>query len=96
MEAIKAATFSAANLIGDTADIGSVQPGRYADIVAVSGDPLADIKTLEHVQFVIEAWCGLQGGRSAFGRVGRPGGTSSTLGRRSRTPSDPPARRRVG
>ena len=54
MEAIKAATSSAADLIGDSADIGSVQPGRYADLVAVSGDPLADVRTLEHVGFVMK------------------------------------------
>jgi imidazolonepropionase-like amidohydrolase len=54
MEAIKAATSSAADLIGDSADIGSVQPGRYADLIAVAGDPLADVKTLEHVGFVMK------------------------------------------
>ena len=54
MEAIKAATWNAADLIGDTADIGTVQPGRYADIIAVSGDPLADVRVLEHVQFVMK------------------------------------------
>ena len=54
MDAIKAATTSAADLIGDSADIGSVQPGRYADIIAVSGDPLADVTQLEHVQFVMK------------------------------------------
>ncbi len=54
MDAIRAATSSAADLIGDTADIGSVQPGRYADIVAVAGDPLADVTQLEHVQFVMK------------------------------------------
>jgi imidazolonepropionase-like amidohydrolase len=54
MDAIIAATGSAADLIGDARDIGSVQPGRYADIVAVDGDPLADITQLEHVQFVMK------------------------------------------
>jgi imidazolonepropionase-like amidohydrolase len=54
MEAIKAATWNAADLIGDTADIGSVQPGRYADIIAVTGDPLADVTVLEKVQFVMK------------------------------------------
>lgn len=54
MDAIIAATSSAADLIGDKADIGSVQPGRYADLVAVDGDPLSDITTLEHVQFVMK------------------------------------------
>jgi len=54
MAAIQAATTSAADLIGDTADIGSVQPGRFADIVAVDGDPLADIGILRHVDFVMK------------------------------------------
>ena len=54
MDAIKAATWNAADLIGDTADIGSVQPGRFADIIAVSGDPLKDVKVLEKVQFVMK------------------------------------------
>jgi imidazolonepropionase-like amidohydrolase len=54
MEAIKAATWNAADLIGDTADIGTVQPGRYADIVAVDADPLKDVTVLEHVAFVMK------------------------------------------
>ncbi|MDE2501303.1 MAG: amidohydrolase family protein, partial [Alphaproteobacteria bacterium] len=54
MDAIIAATGSAADLIGDTADIGSVRPGRYADLVAVDGDPLTDITQLERVQFVMK------------------------------------------
>ena len=54
MDAIIAATGSAAGLIGDTENIGSVRPGRYADIVAVDGDPLADITVLEHVAFVMK------------------------------------------
>jgi imidazolonepropionase-like amidohydrolase len=54
MEAIKAATWNAADLIGDTADIGTVQPGRYADIIAVDADPLKDVTVLEHVAFVMK------------------------------------------
>jgi len=54
MDAIIAATGSAADLIGDTQDIGTVRQGRYADIVAVNGDPLADITQLQHVQFVMK------------------------------------------
>ena len=54
MEAIKAATWNAADLIGDTDDIGSVQPGRYADIIAVDGDPLKDVTVLEQVPFVMK------------------------------------------
>ncbi len=54
IDAIWAATHNAADLIGDTADIGAVAPGHYADIVAVDGDPLADIAVLEHIPFVMK------------------------------------------
>lgn len=53
-DAILAATRNAADLIGDSADIGSVQPGRYADLIAVAGDPMSDITVLEHVGFVMK------------------------------------------
>jgi imidazolonepropionase-like amidohydrolase len=53
-DAILAATAAGADLIGDSADIGSVQTGRYADIIAVAGDPLTDITELERVQFVMK------------------------------------------
>jgi imidazolonepropionase-like amidohydrolase len=67
MEAIKAATWNAADLIGDTADIGTVQPGRYADVIAVAGDPLADVTVLQHVQFVMKAGQVVKaGGRSVL------------------------------
>ncbi len=54
MDAIFTATRNAAELIGTPQDIGSVQTGRYADIVAVEGDPLADITTLQRVEFVMK------------------------------------------
>ena len=54
IETIFAATRNAADLIGDSADIGSVQPGRFADLIAVSGDPLQDVTVLEHVRFVMK------------------------------------------
>ena len=54
MEAIKAATYNAADLIGDSKDIGSVTAGHYADIIAVEGDPLSQISLLEHVSFVMK------------------------------------------
>jgi imidazolonepropionase-like amidohydrolase len=53
-EAIWSATHNGADLIGDLPDIGSVQAGRYADIVAVDGDPLQDVTTLERVKFVMK------------------------------------------
>jgi imidazolonepropionase-like amidohydrolase len=68
MEAIKAATWNAADLIGDTADIGTVQPGRYADIIAVSGDPLADVTVLEHVQFVMKGGTVVKAGGMAVAK----------------------------
>lgn len=54
MDAIRSATAVAAELIGAADKIGSLQPGRYADIIAVSGDPLADITQLERVSFVMK------------------------------------------
>lgn len=54
MDAIFAATRNAAELMNQSADIGSVQAGRFADIIAVQGDPLADITELQRVQFVMK------------------------------------------
>ena len=54
MDAIFTSTKNAADLIGVPQDIGTVQAGRYADLVAVDGDPLADITTLQHVDFVMK------------------------------------------
>jgi len=68
MEAIKAATWNAADLIGDTKDIGSIQEGRYADIIAVTGDPLKDVKVLEHVAFVMKGGTVVKAGGAAVAR----------------------------
>ena len=54
MEAIRAATGSAAELLGWGDRIGTLQKGRFADLVAVNGDPLADITILQKVQFVMK------------------------------------------
>lgn len=54
MQAIQAATSSAADLLGHSHDLGSIKPGKLADIIAVSGDPLKDTSVLEHVQFVMK------------------------------------------
>lgn len=54
LEAIRAATTNAADLIGWQDKIGSIEPGKYADIIAVSGDPIADIGELERVKFVMK------------------------------------------
>jgi len=54
MQAIQAATHNAADLLGHSDIIGSIKPGKYADVIAVSGDPLQDVSLLEHVQFVMK------------------------------------------
>lgn len=53
MEAIKAATVNAADLLGLSAEVGTIEPGKSADIIAVAGDPLADVKVLKSVDFVM-------------------------------------------
>ena len=55
MEAIKAATVSAADLVGVTKDLGTVEPGKYADLVATAASPLDNISELRHVRFVMKA-----------------------------------------
>jgi len=54
LEAIRAATLNAASLLGQSNRLGSLEPGFAADIVAVSGDPLQDIKLLQNVRFVMK------------------------------------------
>ena len=54
LEAIQSATVSAADLLGKSDLLGSIQPGKYADIIAVSGNPLEDIRLLENVKFVMK------------------------------------------
>jgi imidazolonepropionase-like amidohydrolase len=53
LQAIRAATTSAAEALGRN-DVGLIAPGRYGDIVAVTGDPLANVAVLEHVDAVIK------------------------------------------
>jgi len=53
MSAITAATVNAADLLGLSAEIGTIEPGKSADIVAVRGNPLADVGTLRQMSFVM-------------------------------------------
>jgi imidazolonepropionase-like amidohydrolase len=53
-QAIQAATISAADLIGRSGDVGSLAPGHFADLIAVSSDPLQRIEVLEHVDTVVK------------------------------------------
>jgi imidazolonepropionase-like amidohydrolase len=53
-EAIKAATLNAADLLGVSGEAGSIEPGKRADLIAVSGDPLSDVTVLKRVGFVMK------------------------------------------
>ena len=54
MQAIRSGTTAAAELLGWTDRMGSVEAGKWADLVAVSGDPLKDIAELQRVKFVMK------------------------------------------
>ncbi len=54
MAAIKSATLEASRLVGLEKDLGTVEPGKIADLVAVAGDPLADIRAMTRVSFVMK------------------------------------------
>jgi imidazolonepropionase-like amidohydrolase len=54
LDALRAATINGAELTGRASDIGSIEAGKFADIVAVDGDPLADITVMEKVVFVMK------------------------------------------
>lgn len=69
IEAILAATRNAADLLGASDQIGSIQKGRYADIVAVDGDPLTNIEEMRRIRFVMKG-----------GVVHKGGPTSRTAG----------------
>jgi imidazolonepropionase-like amidohydrolase len=54
LDVIRAITTNAAEMLGWENRIGAVEPGKFADLVAVSGDPIADITELERVRFVMK------------------------------------------
>src|ERR1700691_294401 len=54
LQAIQAATINDADLLGWSDKVGTIAPGKWADIVAVDGDPLGDVTTLERVKFVMK------------------------------------------
>jgi imidazolonepropionase-like amidohydrolase len=55
MQAIQSATAVAAELLGQSANLGTVSVGRLADLIAVGGDPLRDITELQRVKFVMKS-----------------------------------------
>ncbi len=54
IDAIQAATVNAADLLGWAGKVGALEPGHFADIIAVSGDPISDVRVLESVKFVMK------------------------------------------
>jgi len=64
--AIQAATINGAELLGWTKDAGTIEAGKFADIIAVNGDPLADIAVMERVVFV------MKGGEVVKNDLGQP------------------------
>ena len=67
MQMIQMATVNAADLMGWTGKVGAIAPGAFADLIAVQGDPLADVTELERVTFV------MKGGKVVRNDVRRPG-----------------------
>ncbi|HLH30670.1 MAG TPA: amidohydrolase family protein [Terriglobia bacterium] len=55
VKVLQAATLNNAEILGWQKDIGSIEKGKFADLVAVPGDPLADMTQLQHVKFVMKA-----------------------------------------
>jgi imidazolonepropionase-like amidohydrolase len=68
MQAIRAATLDAAELLGWGDRVGSIEPGKLADLIGVQGDPLKDIRALETVAFV------MKGGAVVKNTLQMPGG----------------------
>jgi len=54
LQAIRAATLDAARVLGHDKEFGSIAVGKSADMIAVAGAPLADVRVLEHVKAVIK------------------------------------------
>ena len=55
LAAIQSTTLNAADLLGWSDRIGSLDPGKWADIIAVAGNPIADIKLLQDVKWVMKS-----------------------------------------
>jgi imidazolonepropionase-like amidohydrolase len=61
IEALRAATINAADLMGWQDRVGTLEPGKFADLIAVDGDPLVDISVLQNVKFVMKGGAVIKG-----------------------------------
>ncbi len=73
LEIIRAVTSSAADMLGWQDRIAAVEPGRYADLVAVGGDPVADVTELQRVRFVMKAGQVVRNDWASADRFSKPG-----------------------
>ena len=71
LQAIQAATVNAGDALGRAKDVGTIAVGRYADIIAVAGDPLADVRVLQTVAVVIKGGAVVRDARSSGARAGQ-------------------------
>jgi imidazolonepropionase-like amidohydrolase len=55
LQGIQTGTINAADLMGWTDKVGTIEPGKWADLIAIDGDPLKDVKLLQHVNFVMKS-----------------------------------------
>jgi imidazolonepropionase-like amidohydrolase len=76
MQAIQSATINPARLLGREREIGSIAPGKSADLVAVAGDPIANIEVLRDVRAVIKAGAWICDGNVACGHPANQQGTA--------------------
>ena len=53
IEALKAATVNAADLLGLSSEVGTIETGKSADLIAVTGDPLQDVTVLKKIDYVM-------------------------------------------
>jgi imidazolonepropionase-like amidohydrolase len=54
IQAIRTATLNASELLGWTDKVGTIEAGKFADLIAVDGEPLKDVRALEQVQWVMK------------------------------------------
>jgi imidazolonepropionase-like amidohydrolase len=71
MQAIQSATIQAAELAGWKEKVGSIEAGKFADLIAVSGDPLADVRALESVGFVMKGGAVVKNEMASTGAAAR-------------------------